>query len=346
MKKRYLSSGYLSAFCLELSVMLHAGIGVGDGLHLLAEDRDQKSELLRELAGAVDGGEPLSAAMAATQAFPDYAVYLAGAGEQTGRQEEAFRALAAYYDTIERMGNRIRGALTYPAILLLMMLAVIVVLLAKVLPVFESVFARLGGQMTGLAGGLLALGGVLNRMPPGLCVVLALVPALVAAFSVSLPFRNWAGRFWQRRRGDRGIAGKVGAAQFAAALSMGMASGLPVEEALAMATSLHSENAAMERRYNDCRSRLDEGAGLAEALRQSGLLPPAFCRMLSLGIRSGSGDTVMAEISGRLQTDAERSVEETVSRVEPGIVIVSSLLVGGILLSVMLPLVRIMSAIG
>ena len=68
--------------------------------------------------------------------------------------------------------------------------------------------------------------------------------------------------------------------------------------------------------------------------------------MLSLGIRSGSGDTVMAEISRRLQTDAERSVEETVSRVEPGIVIVSSLLVGGILLSVMLPLVRIMSAIG
>lgn len=346
MKKKYLTPGYLSAFYLELSVLLHAGIPVADGLHLIAEDGDPEASLIIQLADTVEQGIPLSEALEKTGVFPAYAVYLSGAGERTGRQEESFRALSAYYDTMDRMGVRIRGALTYPVILLLLMLTVIVVLLAKVLPVFESVFTRLGGQMTGLAGGLLAVGGVIDKLLPGLCLLLVIVLAGMAAFSMSPMVRDRVGKAYQRRFGNRGIAAKVRAAQFSAALSMGMASGLPVEEAMEMATSLHSENAALRQRCVDCRTLLDQGTGLAEALHQSKLLPPAFCRMLAIGIRSGSGDAVMEEIAGQLREEAERSVEQTVGRIEPAIVIFSSLIVGGILLSVMLPLVQIMSAIG
>ena len=95
-----------------------------------------------------------------------------------------------------------------------------------------------------------------------------------------------------------------------------------------------------------CASRLSEGGELAEALRESEMLPPAACRLLTLGIRSGSGDTVMDDLSRRLSNEADQVLERKVAQVEPALVLATSLLVGAILLSVMLPLMNIMTAIG
>ena len=102
----------------------------------------------------------------------------------------------------------------------------------------------------------------------------------------------------------------------------------------------------MTPRCETCLDALRAGKGLGEALGSSGLHSSAQSRMLSLGIRGGSGDTVMADIARRLMEDAQRSIQETVGKVEPAIVVVSSLLIGGILLAVMLPLVQIMSVMG
>ena len=99
-------------------------------------------------------------------------------------------------------------------------------------------------------------------------------------------------------------------------------------------------------RCRDCLDRLDRGDELAQAVRQSGVLPPAECRLLALGVRSGSGDRVMEYIARRLGQAGEDALEDRVSQVEPALVGVTSVLVGIILLSVMLPLMHIMSAIG
>ena len=99
-------------------------------------------------------------------------------------------------------------------------------------------------------------------------------------------------------------------------------------------------------RCRDCLERLDRGEELAQAVRQSEVLPPAECRLLALGLRSGSGDRVMEDIARRLGQAGEDALEDRVSQVEPALVGVTSVLVGVILLSVMLPLMHIMSAIG
>ncbi len=127
-------------------------------------------------------------------------------------------------------------------------------------------------------------------------------------------------------------------------MAMGMASGLPVEEAVALSAGLIEGGA--RKRCQDCQSRLEGGESLSAALRSSGLLPTSQCRLLELGQRSGAGDAAMEKIAQDLTQEGEAALDALVSRVEPALVLVCSLLVGLILLSVMLPLMHIMAAIG
>lgn len=343
-----LSNTALGTLCRELSLLLHAGVSAGDGLALLSQEDTGAVpiSLLRELSQQVDGGESLSAAFRACGRFPVYLCGLLAVGEQAGRMEEALAALADYYGERERLDRRLRAALLYPSVLLLIMLAVIVVLLTQVLPVFNDSYAHLGGQLTGLAGGLLALGRLLNQAMPVLCALLALAVLFLAAFSGSISFRGRILGLWRTCRGDKGVSRTINTARFAQGLSMGLSSGLSVEEALSLSADLLEDVPAAKARCVHCLSRLDEGAPLARAMAEAGLLSRSDCRLLELGMRSGGGDTAMEQIARRLSEDSELALEAQVGRIEPALVLVTSLLVGVILLSVMLPLMHIMSAIG
>lgn len=347
MERKQLSKIEISQVCRELAVLLHAGVMLGDGLALLAqEEQGENRQVLAEIGDAVDRGETLSGALRQSGQFPAYVVGMVEVGERSGRTEQALQSLARYYERQEQMDRQIRSALTYPAILLLLMLVVIVVLLSQVLPVFDEVYASLGGQLTGVAGGLLAAGQALDAAMPLLCVLLLVAVVLVLAFSLSDSFRGKLMAMWRRKFGDRGVSKTISEARFAQALSMGLGSGLPLEEAVDQCAALLEDVPAGAQRCRICADRLRTGGELAESLRESGVLPAAACRMLALGLRSGSGDEVMEDIARRLSDDADQALERKVAQVEPTLVLVTSLLVGAILLSVMLPLMNIMTAIG
>lgn len=343
-----LSNLQTAGLCRELALLLHAGVSVGDGLSLLAQEESAAAlrPVLENMAHYTDEGGSLAGAIREAACFPGYVCGLVEVGERSGRTEEALQALAGYYDGREQMDRRIRAALLYPSVLMLVMLVVIVVLLSRVLPVFNDVYASLGGELTGLAGGLLTLGLGLDAAMPVLCVILAVVVITLGVFSVSGGFRQKVLGFWQKRWGDRGIARRLSDARFAQALSMGMRSGLPMEESLDLAQGLLEEVPAASARCRACRSLLEEGCDLAQALRQTQVLPVSACRMLALGVRSGSADSVMEEIARRLAREADQALEDRTAQIEPAMVLVCSLMVGAILLSVMLPLMNIMSAIG
>ncbi|MDD3347749.1 type II secretion system F family protein [Oscillibacter sp.] len=348
MKQSTMSYMETADLCRELALLLHAGVSVGDGIALLSEEDPSGAyrEMLETMARRVDEGGALSAALKESGRFPVYVPGLIEVGERSGRTEEALESLGRYYETREQMSRRIRSALLYPCVLMVLMLVVIVVLLTRVLPVFNEVYASLGGHLTGVAGGLLTLGGWLDAAMPVLCVLLGLAVAFLWAFSVSGAFRDRLAALWQKRWGDRGVSRKLNDAQFAQALSMGLGSGLRLEEAMELAARLLAQVPAAVNRCEACRAQLEQGTDLAGAMRDTGVLAPSVCRLLALGVRGGRADTVMEEIARRLSRDADQAVENRVAQVEPALVLVSSILVGAILLSVMLPLMNIMTAIG
>lgn len=346
-KRETLTDQQTACFCRGLSLQLHAGISLADGIHLLAADeRGAVGERYGRMGAALDQGCQLEEALAESGCFPEYVCGMVKIGQQTGRLEQTLTALGNFYDRQHHRKRQIKNAVSYPAFVFALMLVVVVVLLVKVLPVFDGVYASLGSRLTGVAAGLLQLGRLLEKAMPMLLVVLAACGLMAIVCWKSEPARQWISIWYQKHFGDCGIGRKYNNARFAQALAMGLSSGLTLGETMELAESLLKKIPGAADRCRLCVQMLESGTDLPAAMKESQLLPPAESRMLTAGIRSGNADQVMEEIAGRLQQQAEEALEDLVAKIEPAMVMAASLLVGLILLVVMLPLVNIMSTVG
>lgn len=347
MEQLVLTNQQTAGLCWGLALLLHAGISLADGVFLLAqEEQGRYQELLNNLGGRLDEGALLSDAMEETSAFPNYVTGMVRIGERTGRMEEALSSLAAFFEERQRTDKLLRSAIAYPSMILVLMLAVVGVLLVKVLPVFDQVYASLGSRLTGAAAGLLHLGQLLEGAMPWLLGILAVIVVFGLVLYRFPRIRAACAAPLQRRFGDRWISRKFNNARFARAMAMGLGSGLALEEALELARMLLSDVPDAAKRCELCAKRLAEGDSLAEAMDGAQLLPAAQSRMLTLGLRGGNADQVMENIADKLSEDAADALDAAISRVEPAMVMASSLLVGLILLTVMLPLMNVLSSMG
>ena len=345
--KKAITNEAISSLCMGLSLLLHGGLSAEDALRLLAEESEEpQNRVLKSMAKQMEEGETLSAAMKREGCFPSYVCGLTETGERTGRLEEALHALADYYEEKVQTERRVRNALLYPAIMLTLMLVVIAVILIRVLHVFNQVYESLGGRLTGVAAVLLNLGTLLGKAMPVLWGLLALAAVFLAVFSLSTAFRTSVLGIWRHRNGDKGVSRKMNNARIARALAMSMASGLQAEEALELAEGMFDDIPAAKCRVKECRACLENGSAIEEAMMKSGLIPAAKCHLLKLGYKSGVQDATMDKIAADLAEESATALEGQVSRIEPALVLICSLLVGLILLSVMLPLTHIMTSIG
>lgn len=345
MKKVKLTNEKTALICRELELIVRSGLEAGGALALTAEesgDRDIRfaaSALVEKL----DSGESLASAIRKCGLFPEYVCTLAELGHATGKSEAAFAALAEHYFRRDSLERGLKNALLYPSVLILVMLAVIVLLLTKVLPLFEEAYLRLGASMGGAAEWLLGLGRGLAGAMPFVCLLLAAVAAFAAAVALSPALRERLMALWRRR--ERGVGKSLSEARFAGALALGLQSGMAAEEALDLASSTLGGEKSREA-CRVCAEALSGGVSLGSALRRSGLLPPGSCRLLELGERSGSADSVMGEIAARLTEKSEEQLQNALGRIEPALVLGCCLVIGAVLLAVMLPLMGIMGGIG
>jgi len=342
---KVISNEALASVTLELSMLLHAGVGVSDALDLLSREKDYASVLV-DMPRWADDGLSLAQCFKRSGKFPSYVCGLLEVGERAGRTEEALEALSRYYDSRGRQERRMRSALLYPAVMLVLMLVIIGVLLVKVLPIFDDVYASLGSQLTGVAGGLLLVGRWLDRAMPVLWAVLAVLAVFFFGFAAVGGFRAKVLSLWRGRRGDKGVSRKMNTARLVQALSMGMSSGMGMEQSLELAAELLTDVPDGKERCLACLARMEQGEPFGEAMTNSELLPRSAIRFLELGQRSGTMDQALEKLAQGLSEDSEYAVDAMLSRVEPALVLVCALLVGLILLSVMLPLMHILSAIG
>ena len=345
MKDNILSDEMTGSLCVSLSHLLHAGISTGDALALLHEGEQDPvcKKLLHRMAAAGDSGMPLAAIFRETGCFSSYVCTLLTIGEQVGKAEETLTAISRYYTIRQQTRQQLRATLLYPAMLLGVLLAVMVILLIWVLPVFNDVYAQLGSRLTGLAGGLLTVGSILRKLLPVIGIVLALTAVVFALPSARIRIF----RLWYDSRGDRGVSRAFNSARFVQALSMAANSGMTDAQAVSLASSLAlNHTPEFHARCGSCLTALDTGASLAQALQQTGFLSPAQRRLLEAGIRGGRREEVLEILSQNLAEDSQQKLCRIIEKIEPALVAVSCMLIGLVLLSVMLPLMDIMNAIG
>ena len=349
--KKTLSNEEIATLCLELSYLYHGGKVSSLDLEEMAKDGDPGG-VLTGMAQELDNRSSLAEAMERTGAFPDHVLGLVEAAEATGHEEKTLMNLSNYYKTRVRLNSRIRNALLYPAVMLALMLVVIGVLLVKVLPIFDDVYASLGGRLTGVAGGLLTLGRWMDQVMPVLWAVLIVLAVFAAAFAASESFRGKILSGWKKSHGDKGISQTLNNARFIQALAMHLACGKRDDEALEDSGKLFASEPKAQERCQGCLKDLKSSSGeidndLSDALFLNGFLTGRQHRFLKVAMSHPSAERdPMQEIAEDLNEEGENAIEALVSRVEPALVLVCSILVGLILLSVMLPLMHIMAAIG
>ncbi len=264
-------------------------------------------------------------------------------GEVSGRLDDVLEALRQYYERSESISKGIRGAITYPLVMIVMMIAVILVIITQIMPVFGSVFQQLGSEMPPIVQSVIRFGDGLSQNILVITVVLCIV-----ALGIMFGYKSSQGKTMFSTVFDRvfrRLSQTVSSGRFASVMALMLSSGMNVDRAIEMSYNV-TENPATKRKIAKTGKLLKEGKPLADSIVQTGLFTGAYGRMIAIGFRTGTSDVVMQRISAHYEEDIEKRINTIVSALEPTLVAVLSLIVGFILMTVMVPLMGVMSAIG
>lgn len=339
----------LAVLCRELNQLYRSGVSVAEGLRMLGEGEKDKRILsaLNTAYERMSNGDSLADALRQEgHPFPDYMVDVLDLAEQTGKLEDSLLALSRHYDRQVQISNDLRSAFAVPIALLLVMCAVVVLLVTQVLPVFDRVFTQMGVQMGAAATSLIGFGRALSKMGTGLMAA-ACVLAVIAAVIFFVPSLRAKAKVWFfGLMGNTKLFMQTASAQFASALALAVSSGLYMDQAVEMAGRIVKGSKPIEKRVSDCKQALTDGKGVAEALTDSGLFPERECKLVELGELAGTLPQVLNDLAARQEEDSFRRIDRLLGTIEPSIVVIASAMMGVILLSVMLPLMGLLSAMG
>jgi len=348
MKNKTVSNSYLSFLCAELAMLIDAGLTLNDGVHILYEDETSREgkAVIQRLISELEAGNQFSTALKKSSVFPAYMIQMVEIGERTGRIEQTLKALAEYYERQNRLSAAVKKSVLYPAIMLVLMIAVVLVLIIQVLPIFNDVFGRLGTQMSSVATALMNFGGWLTGASAIIAAVVFIIMVFIVIIALIPKLRASIRASFLNKWGNKGIFGKIASSRYVYAMALSMASGLDTLDAIHAAAKASGGSKAVDDMHDKCNKLIEDGAALHEALSKSGILTNQEGKMLSIGTKSGKADLAMSEIARKSDIDVRERIDSIISRIEPTLVIASSVIVGVILLSVMLPLMGIMTALG
>lgn len=347
--KRKLSDRELMAFCEQMGLILKAGLQASEGIMMMKEDAKEETEirtLYAEMYEMLEETGSLYLTLEEMSVFPDYMMQMVKIGEQTGNLDEVMTSLSVNYEREEQLMQDMKSAVTYPVIMLGMMLVILFVMLVKVLPVFNQVYEQLGSTMTGFASLLLKIGVGMQEHSEVLLVLLLLAALVLAWVFCTKKGQQLFHKISRRILGGGKIASLIGIGRFSSGMSMALRSGLDYEEAFSLVSDLMVEDEKMKDKIMTCQTRVAEGESLAKAAVQLHILNRMNGRLLQIAERTGDTAETLEKIARQTDEEITAWIQDLVAVLEPTLVAILSVLVGGILLSVLIPLMGILSSIG
>lgn len=348
MAVQILSEEQISVFCRSLAMMLRSGVTMQEAVELFVQDGDDASPLLHSTAQQMEKalGEGQSFAQTArdTGAFPEYALGVFSMAELSGRLDEVLDRLADYYDRQHALNERLRSTLTYPVALLLMMCGVLSVLVFSVLPMFVRVYNSLTGSLAASSYAYVLAASLIGRVSLVLAVAVSAVLLVLAVMLHTQKGREKLNGPMERSRFTRKAARQLAVSQMADTVSTMLASGAEEDSALEQCIR-QTSHTGLRTALQACRSDMQQGAGMAQAFLRHKVLPPLYARMLQGGSESGSLPAAMESVALRMGQEAENALCRLIDDIEPVLIGFLTVSVGFTLLSVMLPLLGILSAV-
>ena len=341
-----LTAEELFAFSDEMHMMIASGVSALEGIALMLEEAKEPAEkaLLEQMQDAMYATGSFAMAVKEAGVFPEYYVYMIEIGEQTGNTDNVLRALGNHYEREHAIRRAIRSAVSYPLLMMTMMLVIILVLVTKIMPIFERVFIQLGSSMEGFSGGLLRAGDFLVKYGAVFAVIIVVLIGLGVYLVKSPKGNKQLIAMACKLKAFRNIYEKIMISRFASGMSMTISSGMDMMQALDVAGSLVTYE-KLKAKVEQCKEKFEDSTDMGTAFSESGIFTGLFGRMVVLSAKTGNMEQVMEKVADTYQDQADEDIHNLISVVEPTLVIVLSVIVGLILMSVMLPLLNIMSGI-
>lgn len=347
MHSNHLTNQEIASFCSQTAMLFQAGITPQESMQIMLSDSKstEGKAVIQAILNTCKQGESFTNALKASAVFPDYVLNMIAIGEESGNLDDVMQSLADYYEREDSISDSIRSAVSYPFIMIGIMLLVIFVLLGKVMPIFNQVFIQLGSEMSGISASLLHIGNSMNRYSLLILIILAVLVVIYLLSVKTKKGRTVSRKFLSAFPPTKSFYEKLAAGRFASGMALTISSGMDTFSSLDMVSAL-TDHKGMQAKIAACKVSIQKGANLSEALTSANIFSNLYARMVSVGFRTGSIDTVMQKIADHYDKETEQKIRSIISILEPTLVIILSVIVGLILLSVIFPLMGIMSSIG
>jgi type IV pilus assembly protein PilC len=331
----------LAIFTRQFSVMIDAGLPLVQCLEILASQQENKTfqKVLTGTRSAVEGGSNLSTAMKQyPKVFDPLYSNMVEAGETGGILDTILQRLSTYIEKNVKLKAAVKSALIYPVGVLTIAGAVITLLLWKVVPIFATLFAGLGVDLPLPTKIVIAL----SHFVGSIFGLLIFVGLIAAVFGLKIWYGTPGGRFVLDsivlKLPVLGILmRKIAVARFTRTLGTLIASGVPILEGLDI-TAKTSGNAVVERALNQVRKSLEEGKSLTEPLKESEVFPGMVTQMIAVGEQTGAMDAMLQKIADFYEDEVDVAVKDLLTALEPIMIVFLGLVVGGVVISMYLPL--------
>jgi type IV pilus assembly protein PilC len=335
-------------FTRQLATMIDAGLPIVQGLDILAQQTPNKTfaKVVKQVKQDVEGGETFASSLGKhPKAFDDLYTNMIAAGELGGILDTILGRLAAYIEKASKLKAKIKGAMIYPISIVTVAVGVTAILLVYVIPIFGEMFASFGKALplpTQIAINLSNF--TIAYFPYIIATVIASV------FGVRLSYRTEKGRFaldgiLLKLPIFGELFRKTAVARFTRTLSTLLASGISVLDALSI-TAKTAGNKVIEKAILDARQSITEGKTLTAPLIASKVFPPMVCQMINVGENTGALDTMLAKIADFYDDEVDSAVSNLTALMEPIVIVFLGVVIGGLVVSMYLPIFQLGSLMG
>jgi type IV pilus assembly protein PilC len=331
----------LAVFTRQFSVMIDAGLPLVQCLEILAGQQENKTfqKILNGVRGSVEGGATLSASMKQYEKVFDPLYYnMVEAGETGGILDTILQRLSSYIEKNVKLKRAVKSAMIYPVSVIGIAVGVITLLLWKVVPIFVTLFNGL--DVTLPLPTRIVIG--LSNFVGSIYGLLIFVFAIAAAFALKFWYGTPQGRYLIDSLVLKApvvgmVMRKISVARFTRTLGTLISSGVPILEGLDI-TARTSGNAVVERAISQTRKAVEAGRSLVDPLKETDVFPGMVTQMIGVGEQTGAMDAMLQKIADFYEDEVDSAVKDMLTAIEPIMIVVLGVIVGGVVISMYLPL--------
>ena len=345
--KKKVKNKDLSVFCKQFAAVLRAGVPVIAALEMLATSTENKR--LREAIEAAGahvqkGGTLADALKLNADVFPNMLSNMVAAGESSGKMEICFERMASQFEKDGHIEGKIKSAMMYPIIILIVVTGVVILMLTTVIPTFSEMFKEMGAELPKATQMLVDASDFL--VAKWYIVLIAIIVIIVAikVFSATEYGQEFNGNAALKLPIFGNLNVKTAAATFSRTFATLLASGIPMIDAIEQTANV-MKNKVIRDKLKECKIQVSRGVPLSKPIRDMDIFPLMMSQMMHIGEETGNIEDMMEKVADFYEDEVDLATDALTSAMEPLIIVVMAVVVGGMVIAIYSPILNMYDAV-